>query len=139
MKRDKPPSALPAARRAYRAANLETLRAKDRDRYRSNPAKTLWAKARQRARLKGVEFAITTGDIHIPTHCPVFGTELRMGSRASHYDAPTLDRIDPARGYTPDNIVVISWRANKIKSDATVEELRRLAEFFLNLAGDPRA
>lgn len=133
----RPPSARPEARRAYRRANLDTLRRKDRERYHANPALVLWSKAKQRARLKGLEFSIALTDIHIPERCPVFGTLLTTGTRANHNDAPTLDRIDPKKGYTPDNIVVMSWRANKIKSDATADEIAKLAAFLVNLAAVP--
>ena len=38
-------------------------------------------------------------------------------------DGPALDRIDPSRGYTPDNVWIISYRMNRIKNDATPREL----------------
>ncbi|HWH74938.1 MAG TPA: hypothetical protein VNV16_11820, partial [Methylibium sp.] len=34
--------------------------------------------------------------------------------------------IDSRRGYTTDNVWVICWRANQIKNDATLDELKRL-------------
>jgi hypothetical protein len=40
---------------------------------------------------------------------------------------PSLDRMDPNLGYTDDNVRVISMRANQIKSNATPEELLRIA------------
>lgn len=40
----------------------------------------------------------------------------------------SLDRLDSSRGYTPDNVWVISWRANQIKSNATLSELRTLCD-----------
>jgi hypothetical protein len=39
-------------------------------------------------------------------------------------NSPSLDRIVPEKGYVAGNIRVISQRANRIKSNATVEELR---------------
>jgi hypothetical protein len=39
-------------------------------------------------------------------------------------NSPSIDRIDPARGYIKENIWVISHRANQIKSDASHEELK---------------
>jgi predicted RND superfamily exporter protein len=41
---------------------------------------------------------------------------------------PSLDRIDSKKGYTPDNVWVISHRANQIKNDATIEELKLITE-----------
>jgi hypothetical protein len=53
-------------------------------------------------------------------------------------NAPTLDRINNSCGYVPGNVAVISWRANRIKCDATPEELRRIADYVTSLDGiDP--
>jgi hypothetical protein len=42
-------------------------------------------------------------------------------------ESPTLDRIDNSKGYIVGNVWVISMRANRLKSDATVDELMMLA------------
>ena len=42
--------------------------------------------------------------------------------------SPSLDRIVPDRGYVPGNVRVVSDRANRLKGDRNLEELRRLAE-----------
>ena len=39
---------------------------------------------------------------------------------------PSVDRINPALGYTEDNVWVISFRANTIKQNASLIELERL-------------
>ncbi len=39
---------------------------------------------------------------------------------------PSLDRIDSSLGYVKGNVWVISWRANHIKTDASLEELKQL-------------
>lgn len=44
-------------------------------------------------------------------------------------NTPSLDRIVPHKGYVPDNVCVISWRANRLKSDASPAELRMLADY----------
>jgi hypothetical protein len=43
---------------------------------------------------------------------------------------PSVDRIDNSRGYTHDNIVIVSFKANRLKSNASIEELQRLANFY---------
>ncbi len=48
-------------------------------------------------------------------------------------NSPSFDRIIPTRGYTKGNVIIISNRANRIKSDATVEELERVASFYRQL------
>ena len=43
------------------------------------------------------------------------------------------DRIDPKKGYVKGNIIVVSMRANRIKTDATVDEIRKVADFYEKL------
>lgn len=66
----------------------------------------------------------------IPERCPVLGIPLRLGEMSDRASSPSLDRIDPRRGYVRGNVLVVSYRANQIKSDATPDELRRVAAFF---------
>jgi len=98
-----------------------------------DPRRKLYYSAKSRATKKGLEFSITVDDIVIPRRCPVLGVALKAGvgggtvSVAKLESSPTLDRIDNSKGYTPDNICVISLRANNLKRDATLYELECLA------------
>ena len=49
--------------------------------------------------------------------------ETKAGAKA---DSPSLDRINPNLGYIKGNVWVISYRANMIKNNATLEELELL-------------
>lgn len=88
--------------------------------------------AKQRAKAAGVPCTIKAVDIIIPTHCPVLGIPLarRLGKKGGCDASPSLDRIVPSLGYVPGNIVVVSRRANRIKSDASIEELEQVADFY---------
>ena len=89
--------------------------------------KHLLADARGRAQARGLEFALDMDSIPRPTYCPVFGSELVYRADGRRRDnSASLDRIDSRRGYTADNVWVICWRANQIKNDATLDELKRL-------------
>lgn len=91
----------------------------------------LVAQARCRARDAGLEFNITAADIVIPSHCPVLGTPLILGaSRTTKDSSPSIDRVDSSKGYTKDNILIVSWKANRLKSNATLDEMRKLYEFY---------
>lgn len=92
--------------------------------------KWLWLLAKDRARERGIEFAITAADIVIPEMCPVFGTRLTPGTPTDKDNSPSLDRLDPGRGYVPGNVVVMSYRANRIKNDGTAAEHRAIAAFL---------
>jgi hypothetical protein len=92
-------------------------------------------KARERAEKKELPFDIDCDYIRsiAPSHCPVFGTKLewschRGGAAHSLPNSPSLDRIDPSKGYVKGNVWIISNRANTIKSDASHEELKLVAE-----------
>ncbi|MCA3718382.1 MAG: hypothetical protein IM674_09025 [Brevundimonas sp.] len=41
--------------------------------------------------------------------------------------SPSLDRIDPHKGYVPSNVRVISDRANRLKGDRSLSEIQALA------------
>jgi hypothetical protein len=85
----------------------------------------MWKSAQERAIKKGLEFSIQVEDIEIPKTCPLLNITLIEGDREC---TPSLDRIDSKKGYTPDNVWVISHRANQIKNDATFEELKLITE-----------
>jgi len=44
--------------------------------------------------------------------------------------SPSLDRLVGDLGYVPMNVVVISYRANRMKNDSTLAELEQLVKFL---------
>lgn len=96
--------------------------------------------ARARAKRAGMECSITMEDIIIPDVCPVLGIPLFSAAGGGKKpptllgNSPSLDRIDNSKGYTPDNIRVISMRANDLKSDATLEELEAVVAYMRDCA-----
>ncbi len=68
--------------------------------------------------------------------CPVFQTPMSWGTMAERANAPTIDRIIPAKGYVEGNIVFVSYRANRIKNDSNIHELKMLVEFYSKLTED---
>jgi hypothetical protein len=83
-----------------------------------------------RAAREGIPFAITPADIFIPERCPILGIPLRAPGGGLFDDSPTLDRRIPELGYVPGNVDVISAKANRLKSDATVEQLDALVRWL---------
>lgn len=57
--------------------------------------------------------------MEIPVVCPILGIELEIGTGCFHDASPSIDRIRPGDGYTMDNVRIISWLANRIKSNVT--------------------
>ena len=99
---------------------------------KKNKKYLIWCSAKKRAKLKGLDFDIEVEDIpEIPNYCPVLGIEIKSNTTNAPLDSsPSIDRIDSSKGYIKGNIRIISNRANRIKSDATIEELRRVLEDY---------
>jgi len=140
-----------AAQQQGRTANIELRRMQDRERYHDKKDRILEQQkiaydskkstvecvmyqmlhnAKSRAKAKGLEFSLTIEDIKIPDACPVLGIPLQRGIGQSSDNSPTLDRIDSSQGYTKDNVIVISKRANTIKNSGTPQEHKQIYEFF---------
>lgn len=90
--------------------------------------------SKQRATTKNREHSITLEDIKelypADGKCPVFGFTLEFNSGGFRDTSPSIDRIDSSKGYTRDNIQIISWKANRLKAYATVEDLELLVAFL---------
>ncbi len=88
----------------------------------------LWQKAKARAAENSIPFNLSPLDIVIPEKCPLLETPLNLKRKKTSPDSPTLDKIRPELGYVKENVWVISHRANLIKNDASVEELKLLTK-----------
>ena len=87
---------------------------------RENREKYIFNCAKHRARRRGIAFNIDITDIAIPSHCPVLGIPLDRRNRDYN---PTLDEVVQGLGYVKRNVCVVSGRANRIKSDATLKRI----------------
>jgi hypothetical protein len=101
---------------------------------RDHPESKLLAYTKTSAWQKSLEHNIDRSDLAIPESCPVLGIPLFFtpGKRTSN--TPTVDRINSTLGYIKGNVVVVSWRANDLKKDASVDELIRIANFYRRAA-----
>jgi hypothetical protein len=104
---------------------------------RENPAYRMYHGAKQRAKNKNIPFDIDQDYIQkiIPSHCPVLGIPLLNGSGCFHDNSLSLDKIIPSKGYVKGNVCVISDRANRLKRDATLDELKKLV-YYLETKGN---
>ncbi len=110
--------------------NKKALASKERrEKY---PERLLFLQARVRSKKYNLPFNLEESDIVIPQYCPLLGIELKAkeyGAKGSFTSSsPSLDKIVPELGYVKDNIMVISMKANSMKSNATLEELLTFAE-----------
>lgn len=117
---------------------IQCFALKDRKWRMRNPCKDIFRYKRNGARRKGIPFTINIEDITFPTHCPVLGIELNY-DRARDVkgrclpNSPSFDRIDPNKGYLPGNVIIVSHQANTIKSNATVDQLKKVAAYYEQL------
>ncbi len=86
------------------------------------------AAAKYRAKKRGLVCTLEKADIVIPAVCPLLGIPIFTGGPRMGDNAPSIDRLDATVGYTRENSWVISWRANRIKDQATPIELRLIAD-----------
>jgi hypothetical protein len=118
-----------------RDATLKRLK----ENYRLNPKISILENAKQRAKAKGVDFAVGIEDFEIPEFCPVLGIEMKISDDRPSQNSPSLDRIVPELGYVKGNIQVISYKANRLKSDASLKELELFANWILNTLIKPKS
>jgi len=66
-----------------------------------------------------------------PASCPVFGVPFADRGTGFNPWSPSIDKIDPTKGYVPGNIQVLSFLANCMKRDATPDQLKQFAHWVL--------
>lgn len=94
-------------------------------------ARTMCYSAKQRARRKGIPFDLVPSSIVMPVYCPILNIPLDYTNGPRNDNTPSLDRLVPEHGYVVNNVKVISWKANRLKSyDCTWEDLVRVAVFM---------
>lgn len=108
-------------------------RENSKDYYHKRPDVGMWSRAKKRAKEKSIGFDIEVSDVVIPKNCPLLGIELSVSSGNSKDCSPSLDRIDPKLGYIKGNIWVISHKANTVKSDLTLKELKCILSKLSNI------
>ena len=98
--------------------------------------KTLWSNLKASATKRNIPFDLSPTDIDtigIPICCPVLGIPLQFHTGTVQDNSISFDRIDSTKGYTVDNLLVVCYKVNRIKSDASIDELKRIANFYENL------
>lgn len=98
---------------------------------------------RQRAKNNNIEFDLDADYIKSIWNntCPILGIPLypavyKSGGNRKDYKAkpetnsPTIDKIDPLKGYVKGNVCVMSYRANMIKNCGTLEEHKKIVDFL---------
>jgi hypothetical protein len=83
------------------------------------------------AKSRGIEFTVPFGELEFPQVCPVLGLTINYFAEGERLEnSPSFDRIDASKGYVSGNVIIVSWRANRIKNDGTPEEHLKIAQFY---------
>lgn len=122
----------PERRKATTAKYRNSVRPKQLQERIDNYEEYLFRSCRRRAADKNLPFEIDITDIVIPSVCPYLGLKLTKEAGVGRRDnSPSVDKIDPSKGYIKGNVEVISDKANRMKNNATKEELIQFCNVVL--------
>lgn len=92
---------------------------------------------RERSRRNGYESDLEVSDLpELTDTCPVLGIRYQKGSLKDKDASPSIDRKNPNLPYKrayKDNLVFVSHRANRIKSNASLQELEKIVKYMGSL------
>lgn len=96
----------------------------------------LRGRAKYRAKCKGLDFNVSSKWIHkrLKRGCALTGLPFDFSGDMGPY-SPSLDRIDPQRGYMEDNIQVILFGINALKHTGSMEDVYDIARALLGEDG----
>lgn len=108
-----------------------------KDWIKQNPEKRIFSSTKSRALKTGIPFDLDLSDIQIPEFCPYLGLRLSgLGGGRRTDNTPSIDKIDPEKGYVKGNIRIISNLANTMKQNASLDLLLAFAVGVISLHGD---
>lgn len=117
-------------------ASAEYCREWRKDRKENRWFEHFTANKRRDCLVRGITFELTPeylASIWVDV-CPVLGIKITDTSTLSGNNRPDniaeLDRLVPSLGYVKGNVRWISRRANRIKSDASIEEIRAILKYM---------
>lgn len=108
------------------------------EKHRGTPWYAMYHRMKTRAKKNNWDFDITIewlADLWIKAEvCPLLDIPYKIAEQHPHNKS--VDRIDSNRGYTKDNVWIVSRRSNTIKNDASIEELLLITENLKSKLGD---
>ena len=116
----------------YRILNQQRIKAQRTTYSNDNHNRIMWSGSKSRAKRDNLEFNIDHDDVIIPEFCPILHTRLEVSKGSVSHNSPSLDRIDPSKGYIKGNVQVISYKANTMKSNADIQDLVLFAGWVLD-------
>jgi hypothetical protein len=132
---------LRAQKKQYRAENAEKISKRKQELHAAHVEKDpkgtwlrkTFIRAKVRAKKRGLPYDNKCPDLELPDVCPVLGIALVYPNALKNKrspNSPSLDRLENPLGYVALNLRVISFRANTLKNDATVDELEAIIRYM---------
>jgi hypothetical protein len=104
--------------------------------FRCSAFKAMCSNSKKRAETKKKPFQISrqylmelAKDI---VYCPILGIPLQYANGKLCDASASLDRFYPNKGYVPGNVWIISDKANRMKSDASIEEIEKVYNYMVS-------
>ena len=107
-----------------------TEQARKKISYEKNHIRALVRGRKSKAKKHGLHFDLDHNNMKIPEVCPILGIPLVKSDILPSMGSVSIDRFDVRKGYTQDNVNIISHRANTLKSDATFEEFEAIYKWW---------
>lgn len=114
----------------------KSVRNKQKTEYnRNDPTSNALSNCKRRAKELGVDCTITLEYLRSiwTDTCPIFGYKLSVNNKEDgsfQWNSFSIDRIDNTKGYIEGNVQIISNRANILKRDASIQELKQLVNYL---------
>ena len=92
---------------------------------------THYYSVRYRAKKYNLPFDLVPQDFIPPKKCPILGIPLirNSGKQDNSPNSPSLDRFIPEKGYIKSNVHFISFKANRMKNDGTLDQWIKFGEW----------
>ena len=104
---------------------------------KKNTCNYLIVEAKKRAKKQNIDFNITADYIKtiFPKNnkCPFLNILIKVNDNIQKDNSITIDRIDNNKGYIKDNVLLLSLKANRSKSNSTIEEYERIVNNLENI------
>lgn len=99
---------------------------------RTKPFKLRCSRAKSRAQYLKVPFDLTPDYLEKlwTGICPALGIPIKWETDRSDDTAAELDRFNPLLGYVKGNVTFLSRKANRLKNNASLEELENLVKWM---------
>lgn len=93
---------------------------------------TLFTSTKTRSKEKDLEHSLTKKDIEqmFCNYCPILGYKFEFFKGAFYPYSASIDRLDSSKGYTKENCKIISFKANELKNNGTIQQIKYIIDYM---------